>query len=233
MEATRGTILVVDDEPAIVELLSDYLADQGFDIVRAHGGREALAQLQAHTPDVILLDVRMPGMDGIEVLKRVRALNTRAGVLMVSGNDDLAVAKETLALGAFDYILKPVDFVNLSGVIDRMLAVQAAVAEQSVGAAPGTARSGHGPLYDLALEIFVVTRALSPAARGSVGALLEQAALNAAQRSAGGEKPELRRALDQIRILLHLAMDLGDITDEAHRSLQSQLTRARRSTGLS
>jgi DNA-binding response OmpR family regulator len=118
----RGKVLVIDDEPSIVELFTDYLNGQGFDVISAGGGEEGLDRLRLDSPDIVLLDMRMPGLDGLETLRRIRKVNLRVPVLMVSGNDDLAAAKEAIALGAFDYTLKPVDFNYLARALDKMLA---------------------------------------------------------------------------------------------------------------
>jgi CheY-like chemotaxis protein len=234
MSDMRGKVLVIDDEPSIVELLKEYLSEQGFEVVTASGGADGLARLGADRPDVVLLDMRMPEMDGIETLKRIRAVNLRVPVLLVSANDDLAAAKEAIALGAFDYTLKPIDFAYLNRALDKMLASVSPVLEIGLGHTPPTTTgSPHGLLYDLALEVFRVTRGLPQMSRESVGAVLEQAALALVQRGGGGEKTESVRALNQIRALLRFAKDLGDITDDAHRTLESHIARARRSVGLS
>jgi DNA-binding NtrC family response regulator len=229
----RGTILVIDDEPAIVELFTEYLGEQGFDVIAASGGEEGLARLAADRPDIVLLDMRMPEMDGLETLKRIRGVNMRIPVLMISANDDVAAAKEAISLGAFDYTLKPVDFDYLSRALDKMLAAVAPSAERGPGDASAATGSAHGLLYGLALEVFRITRALSPGARESLAPALESAALVLVQRGGVAEKAETVRALNQIRSLLRFAKDLGDITDEAHRSVESHMAKARRSVGLS
>jgi len=180
----RGTVLVVDDEPAIVALLSEYLDIQGFTVVTAGGGLEALGRLETDRPDAVLLDVRMPDMDGIETLKRIVARQTRVPVLMVSANDDLRLAKEAIALGAFDYILKPIDFGYLSRALEQMTRLPGLTAQE------GTASSDPGPLspYHLALTVCRVTRAMSPASRRSVGIVLERIALGLVRRGPGGER---------------------------------------------
>ena len=234
MSQPRGKILVVDDEPNMAQLLAEYLTEQGYQVVTAHGGIEALAKIDLEKPQVILLDVRMPGMDGVEVLRLIRSFDTEVGILMISANDDIELAKQTIEMGAFDYTLKPVDFAYLSRAVDTMMARAAArpvpaIASEGAGAAP----SAHNLLYDLALGIFRTTRPLPPAARESLGRELEQAALVALQRGAGGDKQEVVRALNQIRTLLRFAKDLGDISDDAHRVLETNVARARRSIGLS
>jgi DNA-binding response OmpR family regulator len=237
MAERKARILIVDDEPPVVQLLSDYLTQHGFEVSGAYSGVQTLARLSQAQPDVVLLDVRMPELDGVEVLRRIRENYPRIPVLMVSGNDDVALAKETVALGAFDYILKPVDFPYLLRAIDKMLAASVAAAgtAASRAAEPAAAPSpsAHGLLYYVALEIFKATRSLKPMARESVGIPLEQAALNVVLRGVGDEKLEMIRALNQIRTLLRFGRDLGDFSDDEHRRLEGHVARARRSVGLS
>lgn len=233
MSEPRGKILVVDDELNVAQMLAEYLSEQGYQVATAHGGIEALTKIDLEKPQVILLDIRMPGMDGVEVLRRIRSFDMQVGILMISANDDVELAKQTIAMGAFDYTLKPVDFAYLSRAVDTMMArspAQAPPDEEGAGAAPP---SVHNLLYDLALAIFRAARTLSPMARESLGRELEQAALVALQRGAGGEKQEVVRALNQIRTLLRFAKDLADITDDAHRVLEASVAQARRSIGLS
>jgi DNA-binding response OmpR family regulator len=229
----RGKVLVIDDEPSIVELFTDYLNGQGFDVISAGGGEEGLDRLRLDSPDIVLLDMRMPGIDGLETLTRIRKVNQRVPVLMVSGNDDIAAAKSAIALGAFDYTLKPVDFNYLGRALDKMLALAASAAEPGLVQPEAAAGSAHGLLYDLSLEVFRTTRTLSASARESIAPALESAALSLVQRGGGGDKAETVRALNVIRALLRFAKDLGDLTDETHRTLESHMAKARRSVGLS
>jgi CheY-like chemotaxis protein len=201
-------------------------------VVTAGGGEEGLARLAADKPDIVFLDMRMPEMDGLETLKQIRAVNMRVPVLMISANDDVAAAKDAIRLGAFDYTLKPVDFDYLSRALDNMLASVEPSTGVGVVGSPADAPSSHGLLYDLALGVFRVTRAMPPSARSSLAPALEGAALSLVQRGAGGEKGDTVRSLNQIRSLLRFAKDLGDIPDDVHRALESTMARARRSIGL-
>jgi hypothetical protein len=114
-----------------------------------------------------------------------------------------------------------------------MVAQASASVAPSAERAPETTPSAHNLLYDLALEIFRVARCLLPMARESVGRELEQVALVMVQQSAGGERSEIIRTLNQIRTLLRFAKDLADITDDVHRALEASVAKARRSIGLS
>lgn len=233
MTEARGTILIVDDEVNMGQLLAEYLTEEGYRTVTAHSGIEALAKIDMEKPQAILLDVRMPGMDGIEVLRRIRSFDTQVGVLMISANDDIDLAKQTIDMGAFDYTLKPVDFPYLGRAVAKMVARSTASAATSVSSAGGAPPSEHNLLYDLALEIFRTTRAFPSGAREALGRELEHASLTAMQRGTAGEKKDLIRLLNQIRVLLRFAKDLGDIGDDAHRLLDARVAKARRSLGLS
>jgi len=233
MSGPRGKILVVDDEVAVAETLADFLTQQGYQVATAHSGVEALAKMDRDPPQVILLDIRMQGMDGVEVLRRIRSFDKQVGILMISGHGDIDLAKQTIEMGAFDYILKPVDFAFLSRAVDKMIAQASMSVAPSAERAPETTPSSHNLLYDLAAEIFRVTRCLAPIARESVGRELEQLALALIQQSSGGERSEFIRTLNQIRTLLRFAKDLGDITDDVHRTLEASVAKARRSVGLS
>jgi DNA-binding NarL/FixJ family response regulator len=181
----------------------------------------------------MLLDVRMPGMDGVEVLRRVRSFDSQLGILVISANDDIELAKQTIAMGAFDYTLKPVDFAYLSRAVETMMAKATSSAAPLVPAVEARPPSEQNLLYEFAIQLFRTTRNWPPAAREVLGTQLEQAALTSMQRGATGEKQDLVRLLNQIRVLLRFAKDLGDIGDDAHRVLDAGVARARRSLGLS
>ena len=231
MADPRGRILVVDDEAMVAGVLVDYFQDQGFEVSTAEGGIQALSKLAKAPADVVLLDVRMPEMDGIEVLRRIRASHPRVGVLMMTGNDDTALAEKAIALGAFDFVLKPFDFEYIGRCVYKMMATRAP-AEEQAEAGLQAASSTHGLVYDLGLQVFRATRTMSPEARAFLAPALEGAALTAIQRSMGGEKSEVIRALNQVRMLIRFCRDLGDLSDDAHRHLESWVVKARRSVGL-
>jgi DNA-binding response OmpR family regulator len=230
----KSKILVVDDEPSVAEILTEFFTSKGYEVISASGGLEGLSKAEKHRPDVILLDVRMPDLDGITVLRRIREVNPCVGILMMSGNSDTEAAKESLQLGAFDYILKPFDFDYLDRAVHKMLTA-AAPADAVPGlqsAATAPEASPHGLLYDLALEVFKSTRTITSESRASLGTALETAALGAVQKGVSGEKQEVIRSLNHLRMLVRFARDLGDISDGVHRHLEAQLVKARRSIGL-
>ena len=115
--ATMPTILVVDDEPEIRALLNDVFADRGYAVHAAVDGAAALKCVVEHRPDVVLLDVDMPRLRGVETLVAIRELSPQTRVVMISGKGDVAEARRALALGAFDYVTKPFDMLYLDQVI--------------------------------------------------------------------------------------------------------------------
>lgn len=112
-------LLLVDDEARFVETLSKRLTARGFDVEGALSGAQALELLQERPFDVVLLDVWMPGMDGLEVLKEIRRLHPSVRVVLVSGNASITAAVEGIRLGATDYLLKPVDIEDVLAKIEE------------------------------------------------------------------------------------------------------------------
>jgi len=101
------SILIVDDEPTIQQSLSGILSDEGFEISVASNGYEALQVIQAESPDLVLLDIWMPGMDGIETLKEIKKENPSIQVIIITGHGTIETAVKATKLGAFDLIEKP------------------------------------------------------------------------------------------------------------------------------
>ncbi|HEX5483174.1 MAG TPA: HD domain-containing phosphohydrolase [Terriglobia bacterium] len=99
--------LVVDDDPAICEILSDKLSREGYECVTRSGGTEAVALLRREAFDVILSDLRMPGISGMDFLERARQVCPRAAFLLVTGEQDVRIGIEAMKRGASDYVVKP------------------------------------------------------------------------------------------------------------------------------
>jgi CheY-like chemotaxis protein len=114
---SSGRILVVDDEMEVRLVLREFLTGRGYEVSVAESGLDAVASLQQQKPDVVLLDVSMPGMDGVETLKRIVALHPSLPVIMVTANADIVVTSQLLALGAADYIPKPFDLEYLDQAV--------------------------------------------------------------------------------------------------------------------
>lgn len=106
----KKKILVADDEPEICSLLNDFLAKKGFTPIIAASGEEALVKAKEENPVIILLDINMPGMDGLMTLKKIKEINERAGIIVITGMADANIAEEAMKLGIYEYIIKPVNF---------------------------------------------------------------------------------------------------------------------------
>lgn len=102
----KTRILAVDDDPHVLQFLKRALEDEGFVVAVAANGESALAQLPEADPDIILLDIRMPGLDGYQVLERIRKISN-VPVLMLTGLDGVTPIEHSFELGADDYIRKP------------------------------------------------------------------------------------------------------------------------------
>ena len=103
----KSRILVIDDEAAIRDSLKMTLEYEGYEFVGAATGQEGLSLAERETPDLVLLDVKMPGMDGLEVLDRLRAMNDALPVVVISGHGTISTAVEATKKGAFDFVEKP------------------------------------------------------------------------------------------------------------------------------
>lgn len=101
------TILVADDDEKLLKMLRRTLIYDGFQVVTAVNGRETLAQVQIHEPDLVVLDWMMPELDGVEVMTRMRAANDEMPILMLTARDAVADRVEGLNSGADDYLVKP------------------------------------------------------------------------------------------------------------------------------
>ena len=130
------TALVVDDDTRIRALVVRLIRSCGFDAtIEAAVGREALAYLEKHDPDLILTDMDMPGMGGIEMVRRLRADGIRTPVIMMSAQDDEAVIAQAHKCGISAYLRKPVNGVMLARMIHRTLAVAERMSKRPGGKA--------------------------------------------------------------------------------------------------
>ncbi len=114
-------ILVIDDNPAIVDILVTCLRGEGYGMLGAPTSEEGLKLVILSRPDLVLLDILMPGLNGVDVLKRIRSIAPTTKVIMVTGNGDLRLAREALELGALAYIDKPFDLAYLKRVVAMAL----------------------------------------------------------------------------------------------------------------
>ena len=212
-----GRMLIVDDEAPVRDVLSDYFSERGYAVMTAADGQAALAAFARERPDVVLLDVRMPGLDGLAVLRRFRQADPDVAVIMVTANDDLAVARETLSVGAFDYVAKPFDFEHLNRMVATAVVHSAQASPRAVGSVPS------GPWTSLVVEVFRVVREMEPPGRSSTGIRLEDAALGAARQGLSGRPAQATQHLAEITLLVAVAGKLGDLSAAGRSAIEQAL----------
>ncbi|MFL5242217.1 MAG: sigma-54-dependent transcriptional regulator [Gemmataceae bacterium] len=117
------TLLVVDDEPAILHAFRRAFQGPTLDLLTAESATEGLALAEKRHPDVVILDIQLPDMNGLEALRRLRALDARALVIFVTGKSTTETAIEAMKSGAFEYLLKPLELKQLRQVVDRAFAI--------------------------------------------------------------------------------------------------------------
>ncbi|MBM3792101.1 MAG: response regulator, partial [Acidobacteria bacterium] len=103
-------VLLVDDERDFIDVLTKRLRKRKLDLRVALSGEEAVRAVQEKPVDVVVLDMRMPGMDGLQTLREIKRMNPMIEVIMLTGHANVEAAVEGLELGAFDYLMKPVEF---------------------------------------------------------------------------------------------------------------------------
>jgi len=120
----KARILVVDDEAAMREALKDWLMEDGYDVGMAESGKDAIAMVKEKSWDVILLDLKMPGMDGLETLRHLKGegVNTEAEILMMTAYATVDTAVQAMKEGAFDYLVKPFDPEEIELQIKKIVA---------------------------------------------------------------------------------------------------------------
>ncbi len=114
-------ILIVDDEAVVCDVLHDELSERGYLCTTAFDGNDALAKLVTQDFDVVLLDIKLPGISGIEVLRRMQLNHPTTAAIMITGINDVDVAAVTMKLGALDYIVKPFDMDRVNASVHAVL----------------------------------------------------------------------------------------------------------------
>lgn len=109
MGASSIKVLLVDDEPGFLDVLDRRLGKRGLVVTLAQSGEQALEALERAPVDVVVLDVKMPGLDGLQTLREVKRLQPLVEVILLTGHASVEVAVQGMELGAFDYLMKPVD----------------------------------------------------------------------------------------------------------------------------
>ena len=113
MAESQTKILIIDDEVDFVDMLSLRLEASGFDVHGENNGPDGLKSLEGRQADVVILDLKMPGMDGLEVLAKIKEARPETQVIIMTGHGAMESATEGRELGAFDYLIKPAEFDEL------------------------------------------------------------------------------------------------------------------------
>jgi DNA-binding NtrC family response regulator len=118
---TQTKVLLVDDEVEFASALAERLQMRNYDVRTASNGLEAMALFHEAPPDVVLLDLRIPGMDGLEILSNIKKFDPSIEVLMLTGHGDRESVQKGMQTGALEYIMKPIDIDELTSKINRAM----------------------------------------------------------------------------------------------------------------
>ena len=124
MKFAMKNVLVIDDDEKICWAFEQFLTDEGHRPIVANNAEEGLRKIQSDTPDIILLDVRLPGMNGLEALKQIKVLQPEAIVIVMTAYDSVEMTIQAMQLHAFDFIPKPIDLDQVKAIIDRVSQMQ-------------------------------------------------------------------------------------------------------------
>jgi UDP-3-O-acyl N-acetylglucosamine deacetylase len=182
-----GPILIVDDEASIRKSLEGVLSDEGYSCALACDGADALAQLQSIHPSLVILDIWMPGMDGIETLRRMKAAQPETPVIMMSGHATISTAVKATKSGASDFIEKPLELDLVLNAIRRALGTQdaarSAVAGEHAGSTGLRSREGMPELQPLVFRKQTLRGALMPQRTLARSAVLYGQGLHSGKKS--------------------------------------------------
>lgn len=116
-------ILIVDDQYGIRVLLCEIFRKEGIETYQAENGKEALEIVQKFEPDLVMLDMKIPGMDGLEILRRLRKIDTKIKVMIMTAYGELDMIQEAMSLGATTHFAKPFDIEEIKVVIKKELGI--------------------------------------------------------------------------------------------------------------
>jgi YesN/AraC family two-component response regulator len=114
-----GKILVIDDEKATLSMFRLFLDAYGYTVYTAENGAEGLAIFQKEKPEIVLTDIKMPGIDGLAVLRQIKAIDPNTAVIVITGHGDTALAEQAMALDAVDFINKPIKRQALDAALEK------------------------------------------------------------------------------------------------------------------
>ncbi len=117
-----ASVLVVDDEPSVSDVLQEFLSSQGYDLAVASNGEEAIRLINERRPEIILTDINLPGLSGLDVMRHAKALDPEVSVIVVTGYASASTAIDALRQGAYDYVTKPFDLDEVLQIVERGIA---------------------------------------------------------------------------------------------------------------
>ncbi|MBN1622538.1 MAG: response regulator [Endomicrobiales bacterium] len=120
-EKIKKLVLAVDDDPDMLWVLQDFIADFGFDVIAVNNGKDALEQTRNNKFDLIILDIAMPVMDGIETLREIKKVNPGQKVIMITAFRDEKMVSDSFKEGALDCIFKPFDLKNFREILGKVV----------------------------------------------------------------------------------------------------------------
>jgi DNA-binding NtrC family response regulator len=118
------SILIIDDDPLIRKTLSSHLTRRNFEVFVAEDGEQGFRRFVEDSPDIVILDIRLPDIDGLEELRRIKSRNKNACVIIMTAYDDMKTTVEAIKSGAYEYLVKPLDFVELDLTVDKAFQMQ-------------------------------------------------------------------------------------------------------------
>jgi two-component system response regulator (stage 0 sporulation protein F) len=133
MSNNKSIILVVDDQPGIRRLLMEVLTEEGYIVYTAANGYEGMQKAKDLNPALILMDMKMPGMDGIETLRELKHINQADKVIMMTAYGELGLVNIAKELGAYAYVTKPFDIIELCTMIGHVISEKAAECQIRIG----------------------------------------------------------------------------------------------------
>jgi len=136
-------VLIIDDEKDILDSLSPLLVDEGFSVFKAMDGKNGLSIFIQEKPDIVLLDIWMPEMDGLEVLRQIKRLDEHSIIIVISGHGTISTAVEAVKMGAYDFLEKPLSFDKVIEVITRAIAGESHLSAEVGGVTMGKAKGPH------------------------------------------------------------------------------------------
>jgi len=119
-----NSILIIDDDSLIRKTLSSHLSKRGFEVLLAEEGKKGLLKYEEDFPDLVILDIRLPDIPGIEVLRQIKEKNDKAYVIIMTAYDDMKTTVEAVRLGALEYLVKPLDYVELDLTVDKAFQIR-------------------------------------------------------------------------------------------------------------